>query len=153
MHCGIDDLRICAALSLLAVVSTFLSPSLYGFADGSAPALRLSKSYCGVAVDASGVLYFNDVDNQRVRKVTANGAMTTTLAGGLDGTNAFFADGAGTSAGFTQLVNVAVDSSGNVFVSDSKSQRIRKISTGGGTSAGPSSNAVCMLVYAALVIV
>jgi hypothetical protein len=53
-----------------------------------------------------------------------------TLAGGLNGTNAAYADGKGQQAGFALPSGVAVDSSSNVFVSSS--HRIRKVTPDGG---------------------
>ncbi len=59
-------------------------------------------------------------------------SVVTTLAG-----NSFnsYADGSGTNARFYGPRGVAVDASGNVFVADS-SQRIRKVTAGGGTRFG-----------------
>ncbi len=71
--------------------------------------------------------------------VVFTGARTvvSTLAGGVSGTNAAYADGSGTNAGFSYPWGVAVDASGNVFVADAGSNRIRKVTAGGGTRIGP----------------
>ncbi len=68
--------------------------------------------------------------------VVYTGARTvvSTLAGNG---NPFYADGTGTSAGFSNLCGLAIDASGNVFVGDISSQRIRKVTTGGGTWISP----------------
>ncbi len=57
-----------------------------------------------------------------------------TLAGGLNGTFAAFADGTGSQAGFNQPYGVAVDASGNTYVIDRFNYRVRKVTPGGGAS-------------------
>jgi hypothetical protein len=60
-------------------------------------------------------------------------AVVSTLAGGVNGTNVAYADGSGSNAGFNNPVGVAVDATGNVFVTDRLNQCIRKVMTEGGT--------------------
>jgi sugar lactone lactonase YvrE len=77
----------------------------------------------GIAVDASGNLYVADVGGQKIRKVTANGVVSSLAGSGTRG----FADGTGTAAFFNDPTGVAVDASGNVYIADRGSHRIRKI--------------------------
>lgn len=79
-------------------------------------------------VSTGGVLYVADSYNHTVRRVTSTGDVTTFagspgLAGSLDGN--------GLAARFNQPLGLAADSSGNLFVADTYSNTIRKISTGG----------------------
>jgi sugar lactone lactonase YvrE len=97
-----------------------------GYADGNGTAASFSNP-SGVAVDSSGNVYVADSDNQRIRKITPNGAVTT-LAGSHNGG---YADGIGTAAKFSVSQEVAVDSSGNVYVADTYNHRIRKITPNG----------------------
>jgi len=114
-----------------------------GSADGTGSAARfLSPS--DVAIDAAGNLYVADSGNRTVRKITPAGVVTT-LAGspGLSGSN----DGTGSAARFNTPFGIALDSSANVYVSDSGfNNNIRKITPAGvvttlaGNPTGPGSN-------------
>ncbi|MGD0778418.1 MAG: hypothetical protein ABSC05_37030, partial [Candidatus Solibacter sp.] len=87
----------------------------------------------GVAVDAAGNLFIADTFNNRIRKVSANGTITTVAGTGARG---FGGDGGpATAAQLNYPQGVAVDAAGN--------QRIRKVSGGiittvaGGGTFGP----------------
>src|SRR5438874_8938195 len=79
------------------------------------------------AVDGAGNVYVADTYNYTVRKITPAGVVTT-LAGlaGEDGST----DGAGSDARFSYMFGIAVDSAGNVYVTDF-SNTIRKITPAG----------------------
>lgn len=98
-----------------------------GSADGAGGSARFN-SPAGLAIDSSGTLYVADMLNHTIRKISADGTVST-LAGsaGTPGT----ANGSGSNARFQEPVGVAVDSSGNVFVADSGNSAIRKITPGG----------------------
>ena len=76
----------------------------------------------GLDIDIWGNLYVADYFNHRIRKVAQNGTVTT-IAGNLQG----FLDGNFSIARFNQPSDVAVDSSGNLYVADTYNNRIRKI--------------------------
>jgi sugar lactone lactonase YvrE len=81
----------------------------------------------GVAVDAAGNLYIADYYDNRVRKVT-NGVITT-VAG--NGTAGFSGDnGPATSAQLYFPEGVALDSAGNLYITDAGNRRIRKVTNG-----------------------
>ena len=82
----------------------------------------------GVATDGSGNLYVADTANQIIRKITPAG-VTTTFAGtaGVSGT----ANGIGSAALFNSPSALAIDGSGAVYVADTASNTIRRVSPAG----------------------
>ncbi len=108
------------------VVTTLAGSGVGGFADGTGTSAQFSTPL-GVAVDSSGNIYVGDYGNNRIRKITSSGVVTTLAGSGVAG----FADGTGTSAQFNFPAGVVVDSSGNVYVGDTKNQRVRKITSSG----------------------
>ncbi len=109
-----------------------------GSADGTGSVARFNYPR-GVAVDSAGNVYVADTSNCVIRKITAGGVVTT-LAG-LAG-NFGSADGTGSVARFDAPIGVAVDSAGNVYVTDFFNCTIRKITAGGvvTTLAGSAEN-------------
>jgi len=81
-----------------------------------------------VAVDSAGNLYVAHSGNHVIRKITADGVVTT-LAGtaGVTGTE----NGTGATARFNFPNSVAVDGAGDVYVADTKNYAIRKITAAG----------------------
>jgi sugar lactone lactonase YvrE len=113
-------------VNVVPTVSTFAG-SNEGYVDGIGTNAKFQASY-GVAVDSSGNVFVADRDNQRIRKITLSGEVTT-LAGH---TTSGSIDGIGTNAKFFSPTGVAVDKfSGNIFVADRENHRIRKVTLSG----------------------
>jgi len=99
--------------------------------NGPATSAQLNGP-AGVAVDSAGNLYIADQNNYRIRKVS-NGVITT-VAG--NGTHGFSGDNGPATSAQLNLYNggypigIAVDSAGNLYISDSGNLRIRKVSNG-----------------------
>ncbi|MDP2138281.1 MAG: SMP-30/gluconolactonase/LRE family protein, partial [Candidatus Didemnitutus sp.] len=103
------------------------SATLRGTADGAGAAARFNYPN-GVAVDAAGTIYVADTYNATIRKITSAGVVTT-LAGlaGVSGAD----NGTGIMALFNQPNGLTVDTSGNVYVADTGSSTIRRITPAG----------------------
>jgi uncharacterized repeat protein (TIGR03803 family) len=80
----------------------------------------------GIIVNASGNLYIADEFNGRVRRVDANGIITTVAGGGYSGDG-----GAATNAGLVYPSKLALDKTGNLFIADYGQNVIREVGTNG----------------------
>jgi sugar lactone lactonase YvrE len=104
---------------------TTLAGAASGHRDGAGGAARFD-SPVAVATDDAGNIYVVDSANDAIRKIAPDG-LTSTFAGGSRGNR----DGVGSDAQFNDPRGIATDSSGNVYVSDSGNQTIRKITPAG----------------------
>ncbi|MBI4851018.1 MAG: IPT/TIG domain-containing protein [Acidobacteria bacterium] len=78
-----------------------------------------------LAIDSKGNLYIVDSDDSRVRKIDTNGIITTIAGNGMDD---FSGDGGvATSASLRLPKGIVVDDAGNIFISDSENDRIRRV--------------------------
>jgi len=85
----------------------------------------------GVALDKAGNIYIADTYNSAIRKVTASTGIITTVAG--DGTFGYSGDGyPATQAEISWPRSVALDAAGNIYISDTSNQVIRKVTVATG---------------------
>ena len=98
-----------------------------GFSGDGGPAISGELNQpSGLAVDGAGNLYIADSGNNRIRKVTPTG-MISTIAG--TGKGGFSGDrGPATSAKLNKPFGVAIDSAGSLYIADTYNLRIRKVS-------------------------
>jgi sugar lactone lactonase YvrE len=127
-----DNNRIRKVTASTGIITTVAGNGTAGYSgDGGAATSAELDTPFGVAVDASGNLYIVDVNNDRIRKVTASTGIITTVAG--NGTWGYSGDGGtATSAELFSPFGVAVDASGNLYIADSGNNRIRKVTASTG---------------------
>ena len=122
--------KVTSAASGTGKISTYVGAggAAYSGDGGAAASAQLSSPY-GIWVDAHGNLDIADLGNQVIRQVSPTGTITTIV-----GTNQFgFAGDGGPaiSAEMNQPVAVATDPAGNLYISDSKNNRIRIVTPDG----------------------
>ena len=81
----------------------------------------------GLVADASGNVYVADQGNNRIRKITSAGVVST-LAGTGAGGNI---NGDGSTATLNRPYGLAMDASGNLYVTDQGNYAVRKVTSAG----------------------
>ena len=117
------------------VISTFAGTGAVGVDAGGyagdggpATAARLQEPV-GVGLGAGGDVYVADRDNNAIRKIDADGTITTVIGGKGAG---FSGDGGPASeARIDRPQQIVVDPDGNVYFADSGNNRVRRIDTEG----------------------
>ncbi len=123
------------------IISTVAGTNTSGFSGDGGKATNAALYYpTAVVIGPSNALYVADSFNNRIRKIGTNGIIST-VAG--TGTNGFFGDGGpATNANLSHPGGLAVDSVGNLYISDTQNYRVRKVGTNGviSTIAGTGTN-------------
>ncbi len=103
-------------------VSTF-SGSSQGYLDGTKEA---AKYYWPIdlTIDAQGVLYISDTYNNKIRKISTDGTVST-----IAGSTAGFANGDGSVAKFNLPLSIAIDANNSLYIADYNNHKIRGIDT------------------------
>ena len=100
----------------------------YGGDGGMATSARLNMPN-GIRVDTGGNVYVADMNNNRIRKIDASGNISTLVG---DGTASYGGDGGmASSASLNKPTGVALDTYGNLYLSDSTNHRIRMVDASG----------------------
>jgi sugar lactone lactonase YvrE len=111
------------------VISLIAGTGAYASSGDGGAATSAGVAPIDVAVDGQGNLFIADTSNNRVRKVSADGTITTVAGNGNSG---YSGDGGpATSAQLWAPWGVAVDSQGNLFIADDSNNRVRKVSAAG----------------------
>jgi sugar lactone lactonase YvrE len=114
--------------SVTGNITTFAGNATPGYLDGTGVGAQFNNPN-GVAVDAQGNIYVSDTFNNRIRKITANGTVTTIAGNGVAGYTD--ASGVAANAEFYGPQGLTVDAQGNIFVADFGNNVIRKITPAG----------------------
>ena len=102
---------------------TYAGTGSAGFNDGPASSAMFNNNE-GVAVGDDGVVYIGDSANQRIRKITLAGQVSTFAGSGTAGT----ADGPATSAQLYTPHHISIWNNSFIFVADYSSSRVKMVS-------------------------
>jgi hypothetical protein len=117
-------------VSLSGMITTIAGTGTLGYNGDGIPATnaQLQNPYT-VAADRTGNVYICDVDNERIRKVSPDGIITTVAGNGTGGSSGN--GGPASAAELSEPIGVAVDSAGNVYIADAWNSRICVVNTYG----------------------
>ena len=108
------------------IVTTIAGTGLMGTTDGPGKSASFSNPM-GIALDETGNIYVADSRNNLIRKISADGTVTTVAGTGAAGS----ADGRADRASFFYPTGIAVDNKGNIYVADTHNNLIRTIGADG----------------------
>lgn len=113
--------------SIIGTVTTFAGNGTPGYMDANGTSAEFYNPL-GMATDAAGNIYVADAFNNRIRKITPDGTVSTFAGNGTAG----YTDGnALTEAEFYYPQGLAFDATGNLYVADYGNNVIRKITPAG----------------------
>lgn len=108
------------------VVTTFAGTGAVGSTDGAALSATFNYPY-DLCFDSFGNLYVSDTENNKIRKITPSGVVSTFAGSGSAGS----ADGIGALSSFDFNKGISIDANNNLYVAEYNSNKIRKISPSG----------------------
>jgi sugar lactone lactonase YvrE len=119
--------RICMISQLTGILSTIAGIGISGYSgDGGSSKLAKLNYPTGIVIDNNSNMFFSDTKNNRIRKIMASTLLISTIGG--NGFHGFSSDEIkATNSKLFEPVGLALDSIGNLYVADSKNNRIRKI--------------------------
>lgn len=121
--------RVRKVTILTGIISTIGGTGFSSYSGDNGQATSANMYPYGIALDSSANVYFADVLNQRIRKITVSTGIVSTVAG--TGVGGYSSDNvAATSANIYSPQGVTVDTSGNIFIADTGNDRIRKVTSG-----------------------
>jgi len=118
----IGDNHAVRKISSAGMVTTLAGSGEKGYVDGFGTQARFNN-VAALAVDSLGNIYVADSDNNRIRKITPDGVVST-----IAGSDPGLENGIGSDAKFHEPLSLALDKKGNLFVADSYNHLIRRVS-------------------------
>jgi sugar lactone lactonase YvrE len=114
-----------------SIITTIAGTGTAGFSGDGGPAKSATLNRpTALAADGTGNVYAADTGNHRIRKIAADGTISTVAGRGAQG---FSGDNAAaTNASLDSPYGIAVDASGNLFIADSHNGRIRRVAASTG---------------------
>jgi len=109
-------------ISFKGNVTTLAGSGARGSLDGTGTAATFNQPEA-LCVDLGGNVYVADAGNNKIRKITPQGVVSTLAGNGTAG----LMDGKFTDSEFNQPAGIAIDKNGNLFVGDTGNNVIRKI--------------------------
>ncbi|HEY8784187.1 MAG TPA: hypothetical protein VIM16_21340 [Mucilaginibacter sp.] len=127
------DSSIICQIDTKGVTTTFAGNDKYGLADGIGRASSFSAPN-GIVIDPSGIIYVVDTGNGLVRKISPGADVSTFVGGNVDQSHGFADNGVGKLASFYGPIGITEDNTGNLYVSDTQNNLVRKITSDGTVS-------------------
>src|SRR5581483_2883875 len=126
MMCAIPFITPSRAAATDTIIRTPAGSGVYGFAGDNGPATSaFFATPSATAVDADGNFYIADAYNNRIRKVSTQGVVTTFAGTGQDGYGGD--NGPATQAALSFPQSLALDATGRVYICDTFNNRIRRV--------------------------
>ncbi|RMG45824.1 MAG: serine/threonine protein kinase, partial [Acidobacteria bacterium] len=117
------------------IITTVAGSGARGFAGDGGPATAAAfNGLRGLAIGPSGDLFVADFFNQRVRRISADGTITTVAGNGTFNISSEqqLGDGGPASQAVVRWpIDVAVDQAGNLYIAENASHRIRRVTPDG----------------------
>ncbi len=113
-------------VSTEGIVSTIAGGDVKDFKDGNVSEAQFNNPR-GIAIDDNGNLYVCDIGNNRIRKISPDGEVSTVAGSG----DAGYKDCQGTSAQFNLPLDIEINSEGDFYILDSRNNAVRKMTPDG----------------------
>ena len=122
---GNDRIRRVDALT--GIIETIAGNGTIGFSGDGGPATEANIFYPhSIFLDEDGNIFFSDMYNYRIRKITASTGIIETVVG--NGNVGFSGDGGlAVDASLSPATEIHLDDIGNIYITDLMNDRIRKV--------------------------
>jgi sugar lactone lactonase YvrE len=117
-------------INTAGIISTIVGNGTAGNSGDGGPATDAQiNASPGLAIDASGNIFFSDVARHTIRKINTTGIVTTIAGSGVSG---YTGDGGpATAAKMNEPFGIGLDQAGNLYVTEYMNNCVREISASG----------------------